>query len=289
MMVDIKAYRNDFENKWCPGCGNFGILQALKQALAAQNIPPEDVLIVSGIGQAAKTPFFLRCNGFNGLHGRALPVATAAKIANHNLKIVLTMGDGDCYAEGGNHFLHAVRRNIDLTLLVHNNRVYGLTKGQASPTAEEGFVTRAQPFGVIAHALNSLAVALVLGAGFVARGYAGETNHLSELIQKGMSHRGFSLIDILQPCVSFNHVNTREWYNERVYFLEGDDYRTTDRMVALVKTQEWGEKIPLGVFFQDQDGAPSFTDQLPPLKKGTLLEQRYDAEKILKIVNSLGG
>ena len=247
---------------------------------------PQDILIVSGIGQAAKTPHFLRCNGFHGLHGRALPVATGAKIANHDLKIIVNMGDGDCLAEGGNHFMHAVRRNIDLTLLIHDNRVFGLTKGQASPTAETGFVTRAQPFGVITASLNPLAVALSLGAQFVARGFSGKPKHLSELIKKGMRHKGFSVIDVMQPCVSFNNVNTLDWYNQRIYVLEESDYSPNDRITAIQKCEEWGDKIPLGVLFQN-DERLSFTDQIPSLKAAPLLEQPYNAEAVRKIANSM--
>ncbi|MFO7738957.1 MAG: thiamine pyrophosphate-dependent enzyme, partial [Desulfatiglandaceae bacterium] len=173
-MLTKENFFCDFENKWCPGCGNFQILEAMKEAFAEMDLPPEKLLIVSGIGQAGKTPHFLKCNFFHGLHGRALPVATGAKIANHELTVVVSSGDGDCYGEGGNHFISAVRRNIDITLLVHNNKVYGLTKGQASPTSDIGFRTKMQPHGVIANSFNPLAVALAFGAGFVARGFSGK-------------------------------------------------------------------------------------------------------------------
>jgi 2-oxoglutarate ferredoxin oxidoreductase subunit beta len=169
-MVSTKDYHSDYPNHWCPGCGNFGILEAMKAALAGLDLPPEKVLIVSGIGQAAKTPHFLQCNCFHSLHGRALPIATGAKIANHHMTVLVSTGDGDCYGEGGNHFMHTIRRNIDVTVLAHNNRVYGLTKGQASPTSMEGMHTKMQPGGVIACAFNPLAVALSLGAGFCRTG-----------------------------------------------------------------------------------------------------------------------
>lgn len=283
-MVALKDYESDYENKWCPGCGNFGILQALKKALVALSIAPYEIVVVSGIGQAAKTPHFLKCNGFHSLHGRALSIASGAKIANHTLKILVHMGDGDCYSEGGNHFIHAIRRNIDLTAVVHDNRVFGLTKGQASPTAEPGMITKAQPFGVIAQSLNPLMVALGLGAGFVARGFSGEVDHLSSLIQEAMNHKGFSLLDVLQPCVSFNRINTHKWYAERVYKLDGH-YAPDDFHKAIDKAQEWGERIPIGIIYKKEK--PSFTDQIPSLKEGPLVERSYDPNRLKSVMNEL--
>ena len=277
-------YSNDYENKWCPGCGNFGILNAVKESLADMEIAPEKILMVSGIGQAAKTPHFLRCNFFHGLHGRALPVATGAKLAGQDLTILVNMGDGDCYGEGGNHLLAALRRNINLTLLVHNNMVYGLTKGQASPTSRHGFVTKAQPQGAAWHASNPLALALSQGAGFVARGYCGEMEHLSQLISAGISYPGFSLIDILQVCVSFNHENTYKFYNDRVYQLDTDAYKADDLHQALDLTMEWEDKIPTGIIYQKETGA--YTDELAPLQSGSLLKQTYDPEKIRKAISA---
>ncbi len=206
---------------WCPGCGNFGILKALNTALIEMGIEPHQVLLVSGIGQAGKLPHYTRGNVFNSLHGRPVPPAIGAKIANSDLIVIAVSGDGDAYGEGGNHFLHAARRNHDITYLVHNNQVYGLTKGQASPTSDAGFVTKTTPDGA-ANPLNPIALAIVSGASFVARGYAGDMDHLAGLIKKGITHRGFALIDILQPCVSFNHRNTYGWYKERVYKLEDE-------------------------------------------------------------------
>lgn len=284
-MVTLEDFEMKNETKWCPGCGNFGILRAMKKALVELDIPPENILIVSGIGQAAKTLHYLKCNAFHGLHGRALPLATGTKIANHDLKILVNMGDGDCYGEGGNHFLHAIRRNIDLTLLVHDNRVFGLTKGQASPTAERGMITKAQPYGVIAEPFKPLTVALVLSAGFVARGFSGEIEHLSYLIKEGMLHKGFSLIDIFQPCVSFNQINTHKWYAERVYKLEDAGYFPTDFEKALAKAQEWGDRLPIGIFYKKEK--PSFTDQVPSLKEGSLLDRHYDPKRLKSILSQL--
>jgi 2-oxoglutarate/2-oxoacid ferredoxin oxidoreductase subunit beta len=281
-MIDTKHYNNDFENKWCPGCGNFGILNAIKQSLSGMNMPPEKILMVSGIGQAAKTPHFLKCNFFHGLHGRAIPVATGAKLADHDLTILVNMGDGDCYGEGGNHFLAAIRRNIDLTLLVHNNMVYGLTKGQASPTSRRGFVTKVQPHGVASNASNPLALALSQGAGFVARGYCGEMQHLSRLISDAVSYPGLSLIDILQVCVSFNHENTYEFYSDRVYKLDKDTYKADDFHQALDKSMEWEDKIPIGIIYQKE--TRSYTDELAPLRSGSLFQKTYDPQLVRNVI-----
>lgn len=283
-MNDLSIYHNDFETKWCPGCGNFGILNAVKSALAHLSLPPEQVLLISGIGQAAKTPHFLNCNFFHGLHGRALPVATGAKLANQDLNILVHMGDGDCYGEGGNHLLAAMRRNLDVTLLVHNNMVYGLTKGQASPTSEYGFATKAQPFGAISDAMNPIALALSQGVGFVARGYCGEKDHLSRLIQAGMEYPGFSLIDILQVCVSFNPVNTYAYYNQRVYRLDEAHHPTDDWHAAMDLAWQWGEQIPVGLIYQKQ--TTPFTKRIKTLEKGPLIHRSHDPAAIQKILDN---
>ena len=225
-MVTLDDY-GKYETAWCPGCGNFAILNAVKQALVGSGVEPHQVVFVSGIGQAAKAPHYLNANVFNGLHGRSLPVATGAKLANPELTVIVESGDGCNYGEGGNHFLAAIRRNVDVTLLVHNNQVYGLTKGQASPTSHKGFVTKAQPDGVLAEPFNPVAVAIAMNAGFVARSFSGKIDHLADMIQEGIAHRGLSLIDILQPCPSFNKVNTFAWYKERCYVLP-DEYEPTD-------------------------------------------------------------
>ncbi len=245
---------------WCPHCGNFGVLQAVKMAMVATGREPWQIALFSGIGQAAKLPQYLKCNYFNGLHGRAIPPATAAKAVRPDLTVLVTTGDGDCYGEGGNHFLHALRRNPDITVLVHDNQVYGLTKGQASPTSEESFVTRTQPTGPHDQRFNPLALAVLMRAPFVARGYARDFNHLAGLIAQGMDHRGLALIDVLQPCVTFNRLNTDDWYEQRIYKL-GEDYDPTDRAAALAKAEEWDVRIPLGVIHRGE--RPVFTDDMP--------------------------
>ena len=284
-MLNHKDYESDFENKWCPGCGNFGILAAMQDALASLGVSPQRTLIVSGIGQAAKTPHFMKCNLLHGLHGRALPLATGAKIANQDLNIIVNSGDGDCYGEGGYLFMHAIRRNVDITLLVHNNKVYGLTKGQASPTSDMGMITKMQPHGVAAETFNPLTVALALGAGFVARGFSGHKTHLSHLIREGIRYRGLSLIDILQPCVSFNRVNTFAWYKKRVYDLETEGHHSGHFEKAMTLARQWGERIPIGIFYRKTK--PTFMDQIKALKKEPLIDQTYQPQKLKDLLNSL--
>ncbi|MBF0101151.1 MAG: 2-oxoacid ferredoxin oxidoreductase [Desulfobacterales bacterium] len=283
-MIDISRYDSTFENKWCPGCGNFGILQAMKHALSSLTIPPEKVLIVSGIGQAGKTPHFIRCNMFHGLHGRALPVATGAKVANHDLTVLVSSGDGDCYGEGGNHFIHAIRRNPNITLLVHNNQVYGLTKGQASPTSSIGMITKLQPHGVHQTPFNPILVALSLGATFVARGFSGKIQQLSQLIQQGIQHRGFSIIDICQPCVSFNSINTYPWYQKRIYELDEATHNRSDLKHAMELATEWEERIPLGIIYQSQ--RPAFEDTIDALKTLPLVKQETQVDQLRTIMNN---
>ena len=279
-MVNIADY-GSYETAWCPGCGNHSILEAVKQALVASQLKPHEVLFVSGIGQAAKAPHYLNANVFNGLHGRSLPVATGAKLTNPKLTVIVESGDGCNYGEGGNHFLAAIRRNIDITLLVHNNQVYGLTKGQASPTSPEGFVTKAQPEGVPSLPFSPIVVAVAMRAGFIARGFSGKMDHLSELIQQGIAHRGFALIDVLQPCVSFNKVNTFSWYKERCNPLPAG-YDPTDWEAAIKVAGEWGDKIPIGIIYRND--RPPFEDHFPVLSQGPLVGRDVDRVTLTKIM-----
>ncbi len=279
-MASLEDY-GEFETAWCPGCGNFSIIKALKQALVKSGLAPHQVLLVSGIGQAAKMPHYLRCNCFNGLHGRALPAATGARLANPELKIIVESGDGCSYGEGGNHFLAGLRRNIDVTMLVHDNQVYGLTKGQASPTSGEGFVTKAQPQGAYSKPFNPLAAAVGQRISFVARGFAAEADHLAGLIAEALTVRGLALIDILQPCVSFNKVNTFAWYKERVYHID-PAHDASDWQAAMKLAQEFGERIPLGVFWRG--GRMAFSDHFPVLQAGPLARQGTDYAALNEIM-----
>jgi 2-oxoglutarate ferredoxin oxidoreductase subunit beta len=248
-MTSIEQY-GEFETSWCPGCGNFPLLESLKKALARLDLPPHRVMVSSGIGQAAKAPHYMHCHMFNGLHGRSLPVAQGMKMANPEMTVICESGDGCVYGEGGNHFLAAIRRNMDITLLVHDNQIYGLTKGQASPTSMRGHVTKTQPEGAPSEAFNPVAVAVAMKAGFVARAFVGEADHLTEMIVQAVNHPGFSLVDIFQPCVSFNKVNTYGWYKERCRIVE--DHDPSDWAAAMALAGEFGERIPLGVLFRSE-------------------------------------
>jgi len=263
---------------WCPGCGNFSIRTALIQALQELSIKPNELVIASGIGQAAKMPQYLDTNYFNGLHGRALPPAVAIKACNPELTVIAEGGDGDMYGEGGNHFLHNVRRNPDITHLVHNNMVYGLTKGQASPTSQKQFVTPVQINGVTNTPFNPLATAISLGATFVARAFSGDIEQTKEIIKKGIQHKGYALIDIFQPCVSFNKTNNFAWYREHTYYLEGS-YDASQLLPAMEKALQT-DHYPLGILYQKTD-LPTFeenltvyqTDQTPVTKRRREIDQ----------------
>jgi 2-oxoglutarate ferredoxin oxidoreductase subunit beta len=271
-MISLKDYESKDPIAWCPGCGNFSLLTALKEALVGLGKRPHEIVIVSGIGQASKIPHYLMCNAFNGLHGRTLPTATGLKLANHELTVIAEGGDGDGYAEGGNHFIHAMRRNPDITYLVHDNQVYGLTKGQTSPTSEKGYVSRTTPWGSPNPPENPLLLAIASDCSFVARGFTGDIPHLSQLIQEGIRNKGFSFIDILQPCVSFNRINTFQWYNSRVYKIDEEGgHDPADRVAAFQRAQEWGDRIPIGILYKS--ARPSREEQEPAIEKTSLVKQ----------------
>lgn len=274
----VGRFDTDFENAWCPGCGNFGILNAVKKALEATGKQKHEVVLVSGIGQAAKLPHYVDVNVFNGLHGRALPAAAAIKMANPGLTVVVTSGDGDIYGEGGNHFIHNVRRNVDIALFVHDNQVYGLTKGQPSPTSDAGWTGSLQRSGVISGPFPPLAVALALGCGFVARGYAADPEFTADLMLQAIRFPGFALVDILQPCVTFNKKNTYDWYGKMAYKLP-PDHDVTDREKALTLALEWEERIPLGVLYRKEK--PTF-EQLHPQISGPPLFERETPEEAVR-------
>ncbi len=272
-MVDVKEYNTHHKPTWCPGCGNYGIWNALKTALANQNLKPHQVLVVSGIGCGSKLPDYTHVNGLMTLHGRPLPIAAGARLANHDLKVIITHGDGDGYSMGGNHLLHTIRRNFDLVDIYQNNKVYGLTKGQYSPTSDRGYVSKTSLKGSIEDSINPIAIALAAGATFVSRGFAGDMKHLTWLIEQALLHRGYSMVDVFQPCVSFNKVNTYEWYQARVYKLQEEaGYDAADEGAAFSRALEWGDRIPIGIFYRSE-GQPTYEDQLPVLKAGPLVKQ----------------
>jgi 2-oxoglutarate/2-oxoacid ferredoxin oxidoreductase subunit beta len=268
MAVKVKDYASDVKPTWCPGCGDFGILAALKQALVQRDIAPHQALIVTGIGCGSKLPDYATVNGFLTLHGRPLPVATGARLANHGLKVITVHGDGDGLGLGMGHFIHTARRNLNIVDILQNNQIYGLTKGQYSPTSDRGFVTSTSPEGAIEMAANPLALALTAGATFVARGFAGDVKGLAALIAQALEHEGYALVDVLQPCVTFNRKNTYDWYRERVYDLQEADYDPGDRVAAFEKALEWGDRIPTGILYQSR--LPTYEEQVPGLHAGPL-------------------
>jgi len=264
---------------WCPGCGNFGILGAMRQAFTQLELPEENLVVFYGVGCSGNMADFNNVYGFHALHGRAIPNAIGAKLSNHKLKIIVVAGDGDTYGEGMNHFLSAARGNHDITILVHNNQTYSLTTGQSSPTTPKGRKTKSTPApeGIIEQPVNPLALALDADAGFVARGYAGDMAHLIGLIKEAMNYEGFSVVDVLQPCPTFNKINSYQWYQERIYKL-GEDYVVNSKQQAWDKSQEI-EKLPVGVFYKNDQLVP-YHQQLHQLKEKTLLEQRPEKVSI---------
>ncbi len=271
-----------YKPTWCPGCGNYSIHTALKQALEELGLAPHEVVLSSGIGQAAKMPQYIDVNGFNGLHGRALPPAIGVRFANKNLKVIVESGDGDTYGEGGNHFIHTIRRNVDIAHFVHDNQVYGLTKGQASPTTAMGQPTTMQFDGVKLEPVNPMTLALSAGAGFVARGFSGDIPHLVYLMKEAITYKGYALLDILQPCVVWNRVNTFRWYRERVYKLP-EEYDYTDKKIAYEKAFEFGDRIPIGILYRVEKEI--YEDKFDFIKDGEPLVDRYldpmDAQKLM--------
>lgn len=274
-----------YETAWCPGCGNFSILNSLQKTLEELEKDPHDVLIVGGIGQAAKTPQYIGANSFCGLHGRAVPPAVAAKIVNPRLTVIINSGDGDSYGEGGNHFIHNIRRNVDITHFIHDNQVYGLTKGQASPTADEGAVNGVQVDGNNNIPFNPVLMAIASGAGFVARSFSGKPQHLEEMMKRAILFKGYAMVDILQPCVSFNKVNTFAWYNKRVYELD-DTHDAGNRLAAMDRAMEFGDCIPIGVLYEKEQ--PTYHEKHLSLKDGqVLVAQRNNPALIDKYMQEM--
>ena len=269
---------------WCSGCGNFGILMAIRQAFADLGLNKEEIVIISGIGCSDKYHQYIDTYGFESIHGRILPVAMGIKLANHNLKLIAIGGDGDGYGIGMGHFVHAMRRNINITYIVCNNQIYGLTTGQASPTSDKGLITKSTPFGNLEEPVNPISLAIVSGATYVARGFAGDVNHLKKLIIAGIKHNGFSLVDVFQPCVTFNHVNTYDWFNKKVYKLENnkDKHDTKNKDAALKKAME-NKKLPIGVFYKKKK--ITYEEEVEQIKKKPLIKQDISNIRINKLMN----
>lgn len=273
-------------NQWCPGCGDFGILLAIKKAIVDQGLNPKDVVIVSGIGCSSKLPHYIKTFGIETIHGRALPVATGLKFANKDLHVIVVGGDGDGYGIGMGHLIHTMRRNLNLTYIVHNNEIYGLTKGQTSPTSPKGRKTVSTPNGAIETAVNPIELSLAGGASFIARGFAGDLQELSKIIVKGMQHKGFSIIDVAQPCVSYNPEKSYQYYQENIFKIEElSTYNPKSKVWAhAVVNMDHKGKIPVGIFYQNQDLRETYIDDLPEDKDLPLVKQdvlNINVEKIL--------
>ncbi|AEI14546.1 pyruvate ferredoxin/flavodoxin oxidoreductase, beta subunit [Flexistipes sinusarabici DSM 4947] len=265
---------------WCPGCGNFGIRNELMDVLEEMQYTPKEIAVISGIGQAGKMPHYLTANGFHTLHGRSLPIATATKAVNPALEVIAIGGDGDMFAEGGNHLLHTIKRNPNITVIVHNNQIYGLTKGQGSPTSLAGMKTTTQPWGVYDEPMNSIALVVSQGCSFVARTFMGYKDETKEIIKNAINHVGFSYVEIFQPCVTFNKVNTFMWYKNNTYFMK--DHNVMDKEQTMIKAFE-KDPYPLGIFYVNKE-KPCFDNHLPPYKDNTepLYKREPDFNKIRK-------
>ena len=271
--VSLADLKGKVDPDWCPGCGDFGVLAAVQKALLELQIPNYNVVTISGIGCSSNFPGFINTYGMHTLHGRALAVATGVKLANHELTVLVTGGDGDGFGIGGNHFLHTMRRNVDLLYIVMDNQIYGLTTGQTSPTSRVGMKTKSMPFGSIEAPVNPISLALSAGATFVARGFSGEQKHLTELIKQGIQHSGFSFLDVFSPCVTYNHDNTYQWFRPRVKKLEDDAaYDSGDWVGAMEKSLLWDDEIPIGKFFERTDVAALHRAE-PVLNPGPLARQ----------------
>ncbi|MFH1179582.1 MAG: thiamine pyrophosphate-dependent enzyme [Candidatus Bathyarchaeota archaeon] len=274
--MSVKQFDTPVVNTWCPGCGNFAILMTVKQALAELGLRREEVVAVTGIGCHGKITGYINVNGIHTIHGRVLPVATAIKAANDKLTVLGFAGDGDAFNIGIGHFPHAARRNVNMTYIIHDNLIYGLTTGQTSPTSKQGFVTKTSPRGEWSIAINPLTQALTAHASFVARTYAGEPKQMKDILVEAIKHEGFAMVDVLQPCVSFNKVNTYQFYKDRVYKLEEEKHDPGNWGAAYAKAEEWGERIPIGVFYRED--RPAYENNFPALKKGALVDQPLEQD-----------
>lgn len=275
---------------WCPGCGNYGIIQTVKKAIVDLNLEPWNVVLLSGIGCHGKLPHWVNTYGFHAIHGRTLPAAQAIKLSNHKLTVIAHAGDGDALNEGGNHFIHACRRNMDITFVIHNNEIYGLTTGQASPTTEPGVKTKTTLTGVVEIRTNDIAVAITMGATWVGRGFAGDVAYLTSLYKEAVTHKGFAVLDIIQPCVTFGPHRREagrgfDWYRERIYKLEDENHDSSDKWAALRRADEWGEKIPIGVFYKED--RPTYREHVPSIATTPLVKRDISDVDISEAIEEL--
>ena len=285
--TSAKEYKGRVDPDWCPGCGDFGVLNALQRACFELELMPHDLLVVSGIGCSSNLPGYINAYGMHTLHGRSLPVATGAKLGNHELTVIVTGGDGDGYGIGGNHLMHTARPNIDLTYIVMDNQIYGLTTGQISPTSRFDMKTKSTPQGSVEWPLNPLTSAIMNGASYVARGFSGDPKHLTQLIKNGIQHKGFALIDVFSPCVTFNLDNDYPFFKERVTKLEDEGHDPSDWKSACEKAMEWGDRIYTGLFFRSTDrptldGLEPVLQNAPPLARRPLGLTKEQAGSLMR-------
>ncbi|MFC1687945.1 2-oxoacid:ferredoxin oxidoreductase subunit beta [Patescibacteria group bacterium] len=280
-MLKGQNFNTHYEPTWCPGCGDFGIWTSLKNALDELGLNHHEVVIAYGIGCSGNMANTVKTYAFHGLHGRPIPVAEGIKLANHGLTVIVIAGDGDTYGEGMNHFITSMRGNHDITVIVHDNQVYGLTTGQTSPTSEKGYKSKSTPSGVIEEPVNPVSVALAMNASFISRGFSGNTKQLTELIKRGIQHKGFSLVDALQPCVTFNKINTFQWFYRRVYELDKEGYQPNNWEEAMKKAREM-ERLATGVFYV-KERLP-YHEEVKPLEKGPLMKQSLDGIDVRSVI-----
>ena len=285
MAIELKSLESKQFPNWCPGCGDYGIWMAIKQAMVQLNIPQEEYVLVSGIGCGSKMPHWIKTFGMHTLHGRPAPVASGVKLANHKLTVIIVGGDGDGYGIGLGHLIHLMRRNYNLLYIVENNQVYGLTTGQTSPTSDEGYCSISTPHGTLEVPVNPIKLAVSSGASWVGRGFSGDIQHLTKMIVEGVQHKGTALLDVLQPCVTFNKKNTYQWYQERVHNLEEGAHDVTSQIEAFKASEEWEDRINIGVYYKEE--RPTYEDQLPQLKKGPLVEQSLDGIDVGPLLDRL--
>lgn len=272
-MADVAVYKSEVKPDWCPGCGDYGVLNCLQKACADLNLNPHDVMLVSGIGCSSNIPGFFNSYGMHTLHGRSLPVATGAKFGNSDMTVIAAGGDGDGYGIGVGHFIHSLRRNMDMTYIVMDNQIYGLTTGQTSPTTELNTKTKSTPGGSTENPLNPVVLALAGGASFVARGFSGEPTHLAELMKKAIQHKGFALVDVFSPCVTYNKTNTYPFFRDRVYKVEDEGHDSSNFEAAMKRAQEWGNRIPIGVLYAKE--RPTYEEGEPAMQAGALVKQPF--------------
>ena len=286
--TSAKEFKGKVAPDWCPGCGDFGVLNALQRAVFELGLKPHEILCVSGIGCSSNTPGYFNAYGMHTLHGRSLPVATGAKLGNHELNVIVTGGDGDGYGIGGNHLMHTARRNIDLTYLVMNNQIYGLTTGQVSPTSRPDMKTKSTPFGNLELPINPITSAIMNGATYVARGYSADVKHLTELIKNGIEHKGFALIDVFSPCVTFNLDNDFAFFKPRVKKLEDEGHDPSDWKEACEKAMAWGDEIYIGLFLEND--RLSLDSLEPVIADGVPLAHRHlglSSEQAKKLISRM--